>query len=540
MGQKGKVVFKQYDQNKIELLPASYEEIIPQNHLVRLVNRAIEELGKEEMIKEYSGGGASSYHPMMLVKVITYAYTQKIYSSRQIAKALRENIYFRWLSGNNEPDFRTINRFRKSRLKKKIDKIFGSMVKLLHEAGVIKLENYFLDGTKIEANANKYSYVWKKGVARNRKNLEKKIQEILEEADRIDEEEDKIYGDKDLEEMGEGIKIDSKLIEETVKKLNKRLKKIDEAYKKSPEYKKEQEKELEKKRKKLEKDYLERMKRYEDQEKLFGGRNSYSKTDTEATFMRMKEDHLGNGQLKASYNIQIGTENQYIISYSIHQKPGDTSLLIPHIEELKKKTGIKPKRIITDAGYGSHENYAYLEKECIDGYVKYNMFDKEQKKRYEGDPFRAENMEYDKERDEYICPGKRRLKYHHTEKYVTDNGYHTDRKIYESDSCRSCRLKKQCYTGSSKKRMQVNPDLARYREQAKQLLESDEGIRLRKQRSVDVEPVFGQMKNNRGFRRFTMRGLENVHLEFGLHSLAHNLMKMHKQTVGKPKIGALN
>ena len=536
MGQKGKVVFKQYDQSKIELLPASYEEIIPQNHLVRLVNRAIEDIGKEELIKEYRGGGASSYHPMMLLKVILYAYTQKIYSSRQIAKALRENIYFRWLSGNNEPDFRTINRFRKSRLKKKIDKIFGSMVKLLHETGLIKLENYFLDGTKIEANANKYSYVWKKGVARNRKNLEKKIQEILEEADRIDEEEDKIYGDKDLEEMGEGIAIDSALIEEALKELNKRLKKIDEEYKESPEYKKEQEKELEKKRKKLEKEYLERMKKYEDQEKLFKGRNSYSKTDTDATFMRMKEDHMRNSQLKASYNVQMGTENQYILGYSVHQKPGDTSLLIPHIETLKRNTGIRPKRIITDAGYGSHENYAYLEKGSIEGYVKYNMFDKEQKRTYEGDPYRAENMEYDKGKDEYICPGKRRLKYRHTEKYKTDNGYHTDRKIYESESCRRCKLKKQCYTGNGQKRMQVNHDLARYRRQAKGLLESDEGIRLRKQRSVDVEPVFGQMKNNRGFRRFTMRGLDNVHLEFGLHSLAHNLMKMHKQMVENQRI----
>ena len=154
MGKSGKVVFKRYEQNKIELLPASYEELIPKGHLVRLVNKGIDEMNLEGLINEYKGGGTSSFHPKMLLKVIVYSYTQRIYSSRQIAKSLRENIYFHWLSGNNEPDFRTINRFRSSRLKEQIDQVFASMIQILHDLGYVSLDNYFLDGTKIEANAN--------------------------------------------------------------------------------------------------------------------------------------------------------------------------------------------------------------------------------------------------------------------------------------------------------------------------------------------------------------------------------------------------
>jgi transposase len=206
MGKSGKVVFKRYEQNKIELLPASYEELIPEGHLVRLVNKGIDQMNLAGIISEYKGGGTSSFHPKMLVKVIIYAYTQRIYSSRQIAKALRENIYFRWLSGSNEPDFRTINRFRSSRLKQQIDQVFASMIKILHDLGLVSLDNYFLDGTKIEANANKYSFVWRKTVGKQKEKLEQKIiKEILENADKINEDEEKKYGDKDLEEMGEGI-----------------------------------------------------------------------------------------------------------------------------------------------------------------------------------------------------------------------------------------------------------------------------------------------------------------------------------------------
>jgi len=521
MGKSGKVVFKQYSQNKIELLPASYEEIIPENHLVRLVNTGIERMDLEGILNEYKGGGTSSYHPKMLLKVIIYSYTQRIYSSRQIAKALRENLYFHWLSGNQEPDFRTINRFRSSRLKEQIDQVFASMIKILDEIGVVSLDNYFLDGTKIEANANRYSYVWRKTVGRNKASIDQKIKQILDEADKIDEEEDKKYGDKDLEEMR--VNIDSKLLEEKIREMNEKLKEIAN----NPEIKrKEAEKELERKKKKLEKDHLERLKRYEDQGELFKGRNSFSKTDPDATFMRMKEDQKRNGQLKAAYNVQIGTENQFILGFTIHQRPADTGTLISHIEHIKKNLGKAPKRIITDAGYGSQENYEYLERQGIEAYVKYNMFDKEQKRNYTPDPFKAENMEYNELEDKFICANNRELEYSETESYKTENGYEIERRIYKSKNCKGCKLKSSCYKGSYNKQIKVSHELLRHRKQAKERLESPIGRQLSSQRFIDTEPVFGQIKYNRGFKRFTLKGSGKVHLEFGLHSLAHNFMKL--------------
>ena len=245
------------------------------------------------------------------------------------------------------------------------------MIKILHELGVVSLDNYFLDGTKIKANANKYSFVWRKAVEKNKVKLEQKIKEILDHADRINEEENIKNGDRDLEEIGEGVKIDSKMLEEIVKDINEKIKEITN----DPEYKRK--KELQRKKKQIEGDYLERMKKYENQQEIFKGQNSFSKTNLVATFMRMKEDHMRNGQLKAAYNLQIWTENQFILGYSIDQRPIDTGTLIAHLEEIKRSIGIKPKRIIADAGYGSQKNYSYLDKENMEAYVKHNTFDKE-------------------------------------------------------------------------------------------------------------------------------------------------------------------
>src|SRR4030066_336113 len=169
-------VFKPYVMNQVALLPPSYEELIAADHLVRVVNKAVEAIDVSALLAQYKGGGTSSYHPQMLLKVLVYAYTQQLYSSRKIAKALRENIYFMWLSGNQQPDFRTINRFRSEVVKDVIEDIFTSVLELLIEGGYVKLENYFLDGTKMEANANKYSWVGGRSTRHYKHKLQEKVQ----------------------------------------------------------------------------------------------------------------------------------------------------------------------------------------------------------------------------------------------------------------------------------------------------------------------------------------------------------------------------
>jgi transposase len=507
------VVFKPYQQNQSTLLPPNLDDLIPKNHLVRLINRIIEQMNIDYLLRGYKGGGTSSYHPRMLLKVLIYGYTQRIYSSRRIAKALRENIHFMWLSGGNRPDFRTINHFRSSRLKGTIETVFGTVVEMLLEEGLIDLHDYFLDGTKLEANANKYSYVWSKNTRKFKSSLQTGVKELLHEIDKTNHEEQARYGDRDLEEMGEDNQIDSDKIEQKLKELDDRLRK-------DPDNKS-----LSKAVKKIRDDYLPRHKKYEQQEKKLKGRNSYSKTDEDATFMRMKEDHIKNGQLKPGYNIQMGTQNQFIIGYSIHQKAADTSLLIPHLEQLKKQLNRCPENVIADAGYGSEENYQYLAKRGITAYVKDNDFHYGQTSKYKRKKFLKSNFIYDPQSDTYKCPSGERLYYVKSEDYKTDNGFRTTRRVYQARRCQQCYFRTECCKGKYNRRIQVSFRLDFYRKKAREMLESKRGKELRSQRPVDVESVFGQIKHNRHFRRFLLRGLDNVTIEYGLIALAHNMMK---------------
>jgi len=506
------VVFKPYTMEQLQL-PTNLEELIPENHLVRVVHEAIEKMDLKPLMKRYKGGGTSSYHPKMMLKVLVYAYTQRIYSSRRIAKALRENIHFMWISGNSRPDFRTINRFRGEVMRGMVEEVFASVLELLIEEGYVKLEHYFLDGTKIEANANRYTWVWAKSTKRYKQQLQDKVKKLLDEIERVNEEENEEYGDKDLEELGEDGPIDAEKLEKKIQELNERLRE-------DPGDKK-----LAKAVKKLIRDYLPRQKRYEEQERKFKGRNSYSKTDEAATFMRMKEDHMKNGQLKPGYNIQIGTENQFVVGFSVHQRPGDSGCLVPHLKGLKERLGRLPGKVIADAGYGSEENYVYLDEEGIEAHVKYNSFHLEQKKRKK-DRFRAASFPYDEARDEFICPANRRLVYQETRPYETENGFWTELRIYECADCSSCGLKPQCTRAINNRRIRMSFRWRELRDKASSNLLSKQGMVLRSKRPVEAESVFARLKHNWGFRRFLLRGKEKVEVEWGLLCIAHNLAKM--------------
>ncbi len=474
----------------------------------------IGELDQRILEKQYKGGGTSAYDPGMLLKVIVYAYTQRVFSSRRIAKELRENINYMWLSGMNRPDHRTINRFRGKVMKAAIGEVFYGVLEQLMEQGYVNLDSYFVDGTKIEANANRYTFVWKKSTEKNKAKLQEKVKKLLEEIDEIEEAEEEEYGDEDLEEVGEGKEIDVEKLKEAARKINEKLREqLDN-------------KELKTAKKKLESDFIPRMEKYEEYERTFKGRNSFSKTDKDATFMRMKEDHMLNGQLKPGYNIQMGTENQFIVGYSLHQRAGDTACLIPHLEQIKDQLGVLPKKIIADAGYGSEENYQYLEKEQLENYVKFNTFHKEQKRSWRKQRFRVENLKYDEKSDEYICPNNQRLVFKKETYKKTDLGFLSTLREYECQNCSGCPMKSACTRAAGNRCISVNFSLNQFRDQARANLLSDQGRILSAQRNVDVEAVFGRLKNNWGFRRFLLRGIEKVNVEWGFLSIAHNIAKL--------------
>lgn len=505
-----KIVFKKDKSNQLMLLPPDLGSLIPDNHLVRIVDKVLNELQLSPLFDSYKGGGASSYSPRMLLKVITYAYIEKIYTCRPIAKALRENIYFMWLSGMSTPDFTTINNFKSKRLKESVDDVFSSVIEVLVNGGFVKAENLFVDGTKIEANANKYSYIWKKNVERNESLVKEKVKKLLSHIEELQKAEDAEYGSHDLEEY-EG-RITAEQIDEVVAEINQKITswaKSKKSTSKMTQLKHEASK----------------LKKYQEQKKMLGGRNSCSKTDSDATFLRMKEDHYGS-QLKPGYNVQIATENQFILGYGVYQKAADTSVFIPFIDRLKNELNIPTRNIITDAGYGSEENYDYITRNNIGNYLKYNNFDYEKTKAYRDNDFISDHFVYDRKNNQYVCPSGQKLEFALTKKNITDNGYQSERMVYRSEFCEGCKYREKCCKGQGNRSIELSPQLIEYKNIARKNLDSAKGKELRYQRGVDVESVFGQIKHNNQFRRFNTRGLKNLSTEWGLISIAHNIKKM--------------
>lgn len=507
---KSKQVFKPYRQQQVMLLPPSLEEMIPENHLVRVLNRTIDGLNVEALVATYKGGGTSAYHPLMLLKVLVYAYLSKVYASRRIAKALREDVNFMWLSGMQRPDFRTINEFRSSRLKEVIDEVFGSMVLFLLGHGYIDLQQYFVDGTKLRADSNRHKIVWAKNTKRYKEKAQQKIKELLQEIERINEEENERYGDNDLEELGEHSSLRSEDVKEQIARLNQTLQKSTPA------------KGTAKVLKELQTKQLPKLEKYEHQEQTLAGRNSYAKTDTDATAFRTKD-----GQLLPAYNVLIGTQRQFIVNYSFHQRrASETDGFIPHLERLHQQLGCSPALVMGDSTYGSEENYAFLALHQIRNYLKYNTFDLEHKKSYRSNPYRKENFAYDASTDTYQCPQGRRITFKQIKKITTDNGYRSTARLYQCVDCQACPVASQCKRGEGNRTISINPTLDAYRAQAWANLNCEEGIALRKQRGVDVEPPFGDIKFNQGYQRCRLRGQAKVNVEIGLLSIAHNTKKI--------------
>lgn len=514
------VVFKPYTMEQPSLLPPSLEELIPGDHLVRVVNKMVDQVKIDVLEESYKGGGTSSYHPRMMLKVMVYAYSEKIYSSRRIAKALRENVNFMWLSGGNKPDFRTLNRFRGEAMKETVREVFASVLELLVEGGYVKLENYFVDGTKIEANANAHKVVWAKKTARYKESVQGKIKQLLEEIERENEKENQEHGDEDLDEMGGKGGISAERLMEKVSELNERLKG------------QADDKKLKKAIQVLEEKHVPRLAKYEAQEEVLNGRNSYSQTDPDASCMRMKEDRAAQKPLpRPAYNVQNGTEGQFIVGYSIHQRAGDPGCFIPHMEQQKLPQGKRIKNAVGDAVYGSEENYHWLEENQIGNYLKYNRFHQEQHpsrkaEEREKQRFNSANFPYDTQKDQFTCPAGLPMTYQGTSKHHTENGYLTERRFYESAHCETCPLKPQCTKAEGNRHIQVSFKLREYQRQAKNNLTSQQGIALRKQRSTDVETSFANIKHNMAFRRFMLRGLKKVEIEWGLLAIAHNMRKL--------------
>lgn len=512
-----KPIFKAYQQNQIMLLPPNLEELIPKNHPVRVVNDVLNKIDIQPLVRQYKTGGSSSYHPLMLLKVLVYAYINNTYSSRKIEEALQQNIHFMWLSGMSTPDHNTINRFRSDKLKDPLRNIFVQVVRLLAEEGLLSIKELYTDGTKIEANANRYTFIWGNSIRTNKEKMKQQLDELWKYAQSIASDE---LDDTDPSGFD---KIDSEKVRETIEKIDAALKDkpVNKTVKQKLNYAKNK--------------WPEALERYESQEAIIGEkRNSCSKTDNDATFMRLKEDHMKNGQLKPAYNLQISSHNQFITNYSIHQNTTDTSTLVEHIEQYKEIYGDYPEVVTADAGYGSEENYTYLESNNIKAFVKHNQFDREQNQTIQSKkPFTSDKLHYNKEQDYYVCPMGQPMKNIGTSNKKTSTGFIQTITKYQAANCDGCPMKGVCHKSAGNRTIEVNHRLNEIKSTANNNLLSDEGVKHRKKRCYDVEPVFACIKNNHYFKRFMLRGKKKVTIEAGLLALSHNLRKKSTKTIKK-------
>lgn len=506
--------FRSYDPDQTLLFPQRIDRDIPKDDPVRILKSVIESLDLSGFKKLYHERGRSPYHPKMMLMVILYSYMNNVYSCRKIEKLLYRDIYYIWLSGYQKPDFATINRFR-NRVKNEIGHIFTLLVLILVEKGFVTLEVEYLDGTKIESKANKYTFVWRKSVERNREKLFEKIRVLLQQIN---------------EQMAQDKAADVDTLELTPQTLCEISKEFKEALGSAPEAKTKEEKAAQRGKNKMFKElerHGEKLAEYNSRLEQMEGRNSISKTDPSATFMRMKEDAMCNGQTKPGYNLQISSENQFITDFALFPNPTDTLTFIPFLGSFPGRYGRFPKRVVADSGYGSEENYRFMDEAGIEGFVKYNRFHLEHRPRYKPDTFHPDSLYYNEEGDYYICPMGQRMSRTGTVQTRTEGGYISQSACYRAIRCKGCPLRCLCYKAKANQRtIRVNHRLNAYKRKACELLTSEEGIKERGRRCIEPEAVFGQMKSNMAYRRFRHMGKDKVVMDFTFFAIAFNIKKL--------------
>lgn len=506
--------------------------IIPQDDPVLLLNAFVEGLDLSKLYQAYSRFGRIEYSPKVLLKILLFGYMRKIYSSYELRRACEENTKFMYLlEGLPPPSESTICRFRRNCMSEYGEDLLVQMARKLEVAGLLSFENVFIDGTKMEANANRYSFVWRKTTKKNYEKLQAKMQECLPELLRAEH----IRYTLPKE-------VSSRNLSNVLKKLHK---------------KKQQEKvefvygtgtrktTLQRTTETVE-GWLERLEKYEKAFAVFRGRNSFSKTDPDATFMHMKEDHMRNGQLKPGYNVNAAVASGFIIGNYISPDRSDIATLIPFSEKLLKH--YKIQNVVVDSGYESEENYTYYENLAdTELWVKPSNYEQQKKRKYKNDISRKENMDYDEIEDIYYCVAGKPLFNVQSKWERTNTGYLRETTIYECPSCHGCPLKERCIRSRSKvpleernKRIYVSKAFQKHRKEMLQKIATTKGKILRVNRSIQAEGQFAVIKEDMQFRRFMLRGEGKVEAEWLLLSMAYNLLKLdHKLKKGRLGAGLI-
>jgi transposase len=477
--------FKAYSQDQLDLFPVDVYSEIPENDICRFINEIVNELNITELEAIYTEEGNIAYHPRMMLKVFFYSYYNGIFSSRKIAKEIERNIFYWFLSARQRPDFRTIANFRKRHIGQ-LKGLFNQIVEISLSLGIAKMRKIAIDGTKIKANAGRDKFRDNDWLQKKAKEENDAIEKAFKRMDEIDDEEDRTFGyDKRGDELPENLNDP----EERIRKIR------------------ELQKEMEKRNKKR-----------------------INETDKDCGLMKTRQG------FQAAYNCQtvVDTESQIILTQEVINNANDSGQIRNNMEELKGETGLKPEILLADAGYLDGEDIQYLDKEGITGLIADKELNEIRKSRDgivdEDSRFKKDQFKYDPEKDEYICPEGRKLirESRNRQKAKRKSGIEIEYVQYRCRECKLCENQKICC------RSKIGRKITRYadeklREKMYDLIRSDWGYEEYKSRMCTIEPAFGNIKQNKGFREFHLRGLINVKGEYSLMAIAHNLEKMYKK-----------
>ena len=557
--------FFEFGQQKINF--SFFELSLPDDDPVYTLKKVMEDLDFSGLLANCSDKGRTRYNPIMMYAVVTYANMRGVRSVDRIVELCERDLAFIWLTRGQKPKRDAFYEFKGKKLTSEIlDDFNYQFLRRLQKEGLVTLKELFIDGTKIEANANRYTFVWRGTINYHLAGLLDSIELNFARYNTFLQENG--YGPKYdignaqmfvIEEMD---KVRSVIEKNRKRKLSKHKKlanntviEIDNC---SPLEILKLQKNLNtiatgegiefvygkgKRKPEIQQLYEElehlgqRLMGYKECFEIMGkDRNSYSKTDLEAAFMRMKEDHMLNGQLKPAYNVQIAVENYFIVHGYVSNDRTDYNTLIPVLEKHQEAFGSVLEEVTADSGYCSEKNLLYLKEKGIESYIKLQDHEKRKTRAYAEDISKYYNMKVEVFEDEqfYICHDGRELRHIRTETKEQD-GYTQTFEVYGCADCSGCEHKARClYKYNAEKDveknkvMKINEQWEELREKSHANIQSERGILKRQTRSIQTEGHFGDIKENENFRRFNYRSADKVYKEFMLYAIGRNINKYYR------------
>ena len=498
--------------------PFEIEKIIETSDPVYTFCEVFDHIDLNQILSpEESRTGRPPYDETTLLKVILFAFMEFGYcSTRKIEKLCKTDIRFMWLLQDRKPpSHMTIDNFMNNTMKEKIDTLFSEINSYIFDSENVDTNHVYIDGTKIQANANKYSWVWKKSSIKNRQKTFNKITDLFNRMNKL------------VENLNVKFEIREEYAVEYLEQVKAQFKKIftlkpeefihGKGHRKSPEQRIYEELS----------EYISKVKSYCRHIKTCGEkRNSYSKTDKDATFFRMKKDYMGNDQLLPGYNIQCGVCDEYIAVYDVQQYASDMDCFQPLMNKFYRIYKKYPEYPVADAGYGSYNNYLFCEEHKMKKYMKFTMFEKENKdKKYHENPYRAVNFKI-AEDGKMECPEGRKFNFLY-KREVRGNQYGRTEEFYQCEDCSGCSQKEKCCKCKGNRIVRINEELTQFHQEVVENLNSIHGAMLRMNRSIQAEGAFGTIKWNHSYIRARRRGLKGLKLEIGMISCGFNLHKLY-------------